>query len=180
VPVWAWILIAVAVAAVIAVAVVVASSFWHRAVGRYLRRVVGKREEARTLRRAFEELVVGLREGPDVERARFADDPEAIEHHSLADLSDQARVLAEELNAMPLPRRLVPAAEALADASDIVAEEADRAGEGTIPDERLEALASTDLERVNRAFAFADARISPLCEEYDVDEADVYGRGLYI
>ena len=179
-PVWAWILIAVAAAAIIATVVVVLTSAWNRAVRRYAHHLVGKREEARSIKRALEELLGQLRTGPDEERARFADDPEAIERHSLSDLAARARVLAEELNTMPLPRRLVPSGEALADAVDVLAEEAERAGEGSNGDERLEALTMADLERVGRAFAFADARLGPLCQEYGVDDESMYGRGLYI
>ncbi len=81
---------------------------------------------------------------------------------------------------MPLPSRLVPIAEALADAADILAEEAGRAGEGSIGDESLEAISSADIARVGRAFDHADDMLGPFVEEYGVEEQDVYGKGLYI
>jgi len=179
-PVWAWIVIGVVAAAAIAAIVGAAFALWNRAVRRYVRGLVVKREEARSVRRAFEEIVGALQLGSHEQRAAFADDADAVERHSLADLGARARVLAEELNTMALPERLVPVAEALADAADILAEEASRAGEGSIGDESLEAISSTDLDRVSRAFAHADAMLAPLAEEYGADEHDVYGRGLYI
>lgn len=179
-PVWAWIVVGVVAAAVIAAIVVVAFTAWNRAVRRYITVLVAKREEARSVRRAFEEIVRGLRLGSHQRQAAFAGDPNAVERHSLADMASRARVLAEELNTMALPARLVPAAEALADAADILAEEVSRAGEGSIGDESLEAILSTDLDRVVRAFAHADSMLAPLAEEYGANEQDVYGRGLYI
>ncbi len=178
--VWQWILIGVAAAGAVAAIVAVLSAVWNRVVVRYLRQLLAKREEARAVRRAFDELVVGLQQGTDEERARFADDPEAVERHSLADLGEHARGLAEDLNTMPMPRRLIGVAEVLADASDILAEEAERVGEGSIGDESLEALASADLDRVRRAFAHADERVGSASAEYGIDEQEAYGRGLYI
>jgi hypothetical protein len=179
-PTWAWIVLGVAAAAVVTALMGTAFTIWNRAVRRYVRTLVGKLQEARAVRKALEGLVGTLRDAPYEERTAFADDPEAVERHSLSDLSGRAHELAEELNTMPLPSRLVPAAEALADAADVLGEEADRAGEGSIGDDSLEALASADLDRVGRAFAFAEARLAPLALEYGVDEKDVYGRGLYI
>ncbi len=179
-PVWAWIVLSVVAAAAIAAIVGVAFAAWNRAMRRYMMALVAKREEARSIRRAFEEIVRGLRLGSDKRQAAFADDPNAVERHSLADLASRARVLAEELNTMALPARLIPAAEALADAADILAEEVGGAGEGSIGDVSLEAIESADLDRVGRAFAHADSILVPLAEECGADEQDVYGRGLYI
>ena len=179
-PVWGWILIGIVAAGVIAAIAAAAAAVWKRAVARYLRQLIGKREEARSVRRAFDDLVTGLQQGSDEQRARFADDADAVERHSLADLGERARGIAEELNTVPVPRRLIPAAEALADASDILAEEADRAGEGSNGEESLEALASTDLDRVSGAFAYADDKIAALAAEFGINEQDLYVRGLYI
>jgi hypothetical protein len=179
-PTWTWIVIGVAAAAAVAALMGIAFTVWNRAVRRYVRLLVAKLQEGRGVRRALEELVGALRDASAEERAAFADDPQAVERHSLADLSSRAHELAEELNTMPLPQRLVESAEALADAADVLGEEADRAGEGSIGDESLMALASADLERVSRAFAYAEAKLAPLVSEFGVDEQDVYGGGLYI
>lgn len=179
-PVWAWIVLGVAVAAFIAAIVAIAAGIWRRAVRGYLRQLIARREEARAIRRALDELIGGLQRGSDEQRSAFADDSEAVERYSLADLSERAHALSDELNAMALPKRVIPAAEALADACEIVSEEANRARQGSIGDESLEALASTDLDRVSRAFSFADAQIAALSAEYGVNEQDVQVKGLYI
>jgi hypothetical protein len=179
-PVWGWILIGVVAAGLVAAIAAVSSAIWKKIVARYLRTLIGKREEARSVWRAFDELIGGLQQGTDEQRARFADDPEAAERHLLADFAERARAFSEEVNTMPMPRQLVAAAEALADASDILAEEAHRAGEGSFGDESLEALTSADLKRVSGAFAYADAQVAALSAEFGIDEQDVYVRGLYI
>jgi hypothetical protein len=180
VPVWVWVVLGVGAAAVVTAIAVVASSAWNRAVRRYVLRLLGKREQARAVRRAFEDLVKALREGGDQALGRFADDSEAVERHSLVELAERARVIAEETNTMPLPRRLVPAAEALADAADVLAEEVGRVGEGVVGDEALEALASVDLARIDAIFEHAYALIAHVRDAYHVDETTVYSGGLYI
>lgn len=173
-----WVGIALAVVGVVAAAVVLVLAVWKGVVRGHLRKLMGKREEGRILRRAFDELVGGLQEGPIEELERVVGDIEAVERHSLSDLHENARILAEEVNVMALPARLIPVSEALADAVDVLAEEADKAGEGSIGDDNLEALRSIDRARVDRAFAYVDARVSALAEEYGVNEQEVRGRGL--
>jgi hypothetical protein len=180
VPLWAWIALGVGGAAVVTAVVVAITSAWNRKVRRHVVQLLGKREEARSVRRAFEDLVAGLRDGGDEIRARFADDLEAVERHSLVEIAERARLIAEETNTIPMPGRLVPAAEALADAADILAEEAERVGEGVLGDEALEALASIDLARVGAIFEHAYALIGSVWDAYHVNDTAVYGGGLYI
>lgn len=179
-PVLVWIAIGVGGAALVTVAVVLSVSAWNRFVRGYIVQLLGKREEARTVRRAFEDIVTLLREGSDSDRGEFADDPEAVERHSLVELALRARELAEETNTMPLPKRLIQAAEALADAADILAEEAGRVGEGALGDEALEALGTIDLSRIDRIYEHAFAQVDAVRDVYHVDETAVYGGGLYI
>jgi hypothetical protein len=180
VPAWLWIVIAIASAAAVTAIVVAATMVWNSIAKRYAVQLLGKREEARSARRAVEDIVGHLREGSDVKRGEFADDPEALDRHSLAELADRSRVLAEEVNTMPLPARMVAAAEALADAADILAEESGRVGEGTIGDEALDALAAIDLDRVDGAFEHAYALIAGVLDVYHVDDSTAFGGGLYI
>jgi hypothetical protein len=180
VPAWLWIVIAIGSAAVVTAIVVVAMMVWNGIAKRYVVQLLGKREEARSVRRALEDIVNHLREGSDAKRAEFADDPEALDRHSLAELSDRARVLAEEVNTMPVPAKMVAAAEALADAADILSEESGRVGEGTIGDEVLEAFAAIDLGRVDRIFEHAYALIAAVLDAYHVDDSTAFGGGLYI
>jgi len=75
---------------------------------------------------------------------------------------------------------MVPAAEALADAADILAEESGRVGEGTVGLTVLDALDSIDLVRVDRIFEHAFELITAVREAYHVDDSTVFGGGLYI
>lgn len=179
-PVWLWILIGIGAAAVVTAAVVVALSVWNRIARRHVVQLLGKREEARSLRKSVEEIVTNVREGAEAKRAEFAENPEGIERHSLLELTHRARVFAEEVNTMPMPARMVPAAEALADAADILAEESGRVGEGTVGLTVLDALDSIDLVRVDRIFEHAFELITAVREAYHVDDSTVFGGGLYI
>lgn len=177
-PSWLWIVIGVACAGAVATAVVAAITAWNNAVRKYLERLLGRREEARAVRRAFDELIAQVRSS-DAEKAAFADDPEALERHSVDELRDRARQLAEELNTIALPKKLVTAAETLADACDILAEEAGRVGDELIADEALEALEAIDLTRVDAAYAHADAEFATVCASCGVEDSASYAGGLY-
>lgn len=177
-PSWQWILIGVVAAAVVTGAVVAALTAWNNAVRRYYLRLMSRREEARTVRRAFEGLIIQVRSS-DAEKAAFADDAEALERRSMAELRDRARLLAEELNTVPLPKKLWPCAEALADACDILAEEAGRVGDEYTRDAALEALDSVDLDRVEASFAHVDRQFARMSEALNVEDTGSFAGGLY-
>ena len=179
-PAWLWIVIGIGAAAVVTAVVVVALSVWNGIAKRHVVQLLGKREEARSVRRAVEEIVTSLRDGSEARRTEFAEDPDGIERHSLLELTQRARALAEEVNTMPMPARIVPAAEALADAADILAEESGKVGEGSVGPATLEALDSIDLDRVDRIFEHAFGLIAAVRDAYHVDDSTVFGGGLYI
>ena len=166
-------------AAAVTAAVVVAITAWTNAVRRYLLRLMSRREEARAFRRAFDGLVEQVR-ADDKEKARFADDADGVERHSLSELRDRSRLLAQELNTVALPKRLWPSAEALADACDILAEEAGRVGDEALGDEVLEGLDAIDLSRVDAAFKHADREFARMTESLGVEDSkESFGGGLY-
>ena len=177
-PSWLWIVIGVVAAAIVTAAVVVGITAWTNAVRKYFMRLMSRREEARNVRRAFEGLVGQVR-ASESEKTAFADDRDALERRSMVELSDRARLLAEELNTVALPKRLWPSAEALADACDILAEEAGRVGDEARGDSALEALDAIDLQRVELAFANADRRFATMSEALHVEDSGSYAGGLY-
>ena len=177
-PSWLWIVIGVVVAGAVAAAAVASITAWNNAVRKYLQRLMGRREEARATRRAFEGLVVQLRTNEQA-KSSFVDDREALERRSIEELRDRGRLLAEELNTVALPKKLVPAAEMLADACDILAEEAGRVGEELVGDEALEALDAVDLNRIAAAFDHVDAEFAKVCAAYGVEDSASYAGGLY-
>lgn len=177
-PSWLWIVIGVAAAAVVAGLVVAGITAWNNAVRGYFLRLMSRREEARTVRRAFEGLVTQVRSS-DAERTAFADDRDTVERRSLAEVRDRARMLGEELNTVALPKKLWPSAEALADACDVLAEEAGRVGDDVVGDAALEQLDAADVARVTAAFAHADGQFTRMSAALGVEDSGTFAGGLY-
>ena len=177
-PSWLWIVIGVVAAAVVTGLVVAGITAWNNAVRSYFLRLMGRREEARTVRRAFEGLVDQVRSS-DAEKTAFADDRDTLERRSMAELRDRARMLGEELNTIALPKRLWPSAEALADACDVLAEEAGRVGDDVVGDVTLEQLDAVDLARVEAAFAHADRQFTKMSAALGVEDSGTFAGGLY-
>lgn len=157
-----------------------ARALWIRETRRRLVRVVGRRAGVLAARRALEEVVAHLVDLDDEALEHFAEHPENVDRKALAEVARRTEIAAEELDTMALPRSLWPAAEALADVAYVLSEEAGRVGENSDPDEVFEALAHIDLGRVAEVFEIADSRVREACKRYNLDEAAVYGGGLYI
>ena len=154
---------------------------WKAMERRYLLRIISRREAVYAVRMALEEAVVRLAAGSDEQLELFADDPDSQERKMLHEVRDRAHILRDELDTMSLPKRLVPAAEALADAAYIVAKEAGKirdADRGTVV---LSELGTIDLGTVAEVYERAASAVSLTCQVCDVDEdAAVYGGGLYL
>ncbi len=180
VPAWAW-----AAGAASTLMLLIAFAFatwltWRRTVRRHLVKVVGRREGVVASRRTLEAIVRHLADEDDSRLTFFAEHPESEDRRALAETASRMAIAAEELDTMPLPQPLWPAAEALADVAFVVGEEAGRVGESDDVGTVFAGLELTDLDRVERVFEVADARVREACERYDLDEASVYGGGLYI
>ena len=148
---------------------------------RYLLMLISRREAVFAVRQALESAVSRLAQGSDDRLELFSSDPESPDRRVLREIESRAHVLEDELDAVALPKRLIPAAEALADAAFVVAREAGKVRSETIDDSALEALGSIDLSAVARAFEKATTAIADTCELCGMDEdAAVYGGGLYL
>lgn len=179
-PVWAWIAIG-AGAVVLVAAAVVATVFGLRfAERRYLLRLISRREAIGAARQGLEDVVMRLATASDEHLEHFASDPDAIERRALHEVASRARMLADELDSMPLPNKIVPAAEALGDAAWVIGREAGRVHDERTGDAAFEELGSIDLAEVTAVFHAASARVAALCDECGLDEESVYGGGLYL
>lgn len=178
---WGWIAVGVG-----SVLVVVASSFgvlyaWRAIERRYLLRLISRREAVDAVRQALEDVLRRLAEGSDEQLHHFAMDPEALERRTMHEVWARARILSDELDTMPLPRRLAPAASRLADAAYEVSVEAGKVHDDDIGDLALEALSSIDITAIASVFDAARTEILRVCELCSVEEdASVYGGGLYL
>jgi hypothetical protein len=180
-PIWVWVLIAIAVIALLGVAgFFVWRRWWYGYSRRYLVRLVGKQESLAASRRTLQAILRHLRDEPEEELLRFATDSDSVDRGALVEEHQRCVLLEEELRVMPMPKLLIPAADALADVAYALSVEAGRITLDMDEDAVLERLAELDLDVVNERFDEAQERMKTALEYYDVDDMAVYGGGLYI
>lgn len=178
---WGWIAVGVGSVLVLAAIVVGALYSWRAIERRYLLRLISRREAVNAVRQALEDALRRLAEGTDEQLHRFAMDSDALERRTMHEVWVRARILSDELDTMPLPRRLIPAASRLADAAYEVSVEAGKVHDEDRGDLALEALSSIDITAIASVFGSARVEISRVCELCSVEEdASVYGGGLYL
>jgi hypothetical protein len=146
----------------------------------YLLRLVSRQEAVGAAGRSLEGALDRLASADDDVLQSFADDPESVERRVISETAERAHALSDELDRMPMPRKLAPAAAALADAAYVVGEEAGRVGDDTVGDDALTELGSVDLGRVSTAFSEARPILGQACEECRLEDQSVYGGGLYL
>lgn len=152
---------------------------WRRQVRRYIVTLIGAREDVKNAFATVQKSSQALSRATDGELVAFALDPTSEERRTLGDIGERMAITADELQTMALPKRLWPAANALADAAVLLSGQASRVsgGQGT---EVLDALSELDLVGVVSLLEAADAVLGDVCERYGVSEDAVYGGGLYI
>ena len=177
-----WGLIAIVAGGVLLAAASILGGFalWRAIEKRQVVRLVGRIEAVESGSAALTDIVTHLANGSDADLLLFAEDATSTDRHALQEVSSQASILSAELDEMPLSKRLVPVAEALADAAYVIAREAGRVGGDVVGDGALEALASVDLGSVVEMVSAARERVEAVCDACGLDDAAVYGGGLYL
>jgi len=153
---------------------------WRSYERRQLLRLTGRLEAVEAAAQALVDTIGRLAQAPDDELEAFAADPDAPERRVLAEVGSRARLLSDELDQMPLPRRLVPVAEAIADAAFVVAREAGCIGENDVGDKALDGLTRIDLASVHSYAGQARTMLGAMCAVCGLDDTAVYGGGLYL
>jgi ABC-type multidrug transport system fused ATPase/permease subunit len=156
---WVWILIAF-----VLVAIGVGGYFgWRlgsvRVIRRYLTGLVGSRERIFAARRT---------------------DARSEDRRALVELAYGMRLTRDELDVRRMPSRLHTVASELADAAHLIAEQAGRVTDDLPAPAVFDAVGEIDLVGVSFQYDHASAVLDELCEEYGVEDAAVYGGGLYI
>ncbi|MFU8890181.1 MAG: hypothetical protein ACNA76_00790 [Anaerosomatales bacterium] len=181
VPSWVWWVAAGVAALLLTVGAYFGGRLAYRRMSRrYLVQVIGRREGVLASQRTLEAVVRHLADEDDEKRESFASDPDDEDRKSLYEISRRMEIATEELDTMPLPRSLWPAAMTLADAAYIIGQEAGRVGETAGTADAIASLAAVDITRASEAFDAADAKVKEASERFELDEAAVYGGGLYI
>ena len=167
---WGW--IAVGAGSVLVVLALTVGGFygWRALERRYLLRLISRREAVYATRLALEDTLSRLAEGSDDQLHHFARDVDSLERRALQEVWTRARYLSDELDTMPLPKRLVPAAGMLADAAFAVSHEAGKVHDDDYDDLALDALGSIDLSAIATIFEAARLEISRVCELCSLEE----------
>jgi len=165
--------------AVVAGAVIGGIVLWRKTVKRYLVLLIARREGVRAGLESFASVVGRLAGASDDELIAFALDEAAEDRKALREVASRMRIDAVELATMPLPKELVPVADDLSDAAEVVMEQAEAIVQSEGP-ETLDALAAVDLPAARRFLEAADGAIAALKAKYRLEDDAVYGGGLYI
>jgi ABC-type nitrate/sulfonate/bicarbonate transport system substrate-binding protein len=165
----------------LAAAVVGSVLGWRAVERRLLLTLVRRREAVDAARQALEDVVMRLAEGSDETLNHFAEDPDAMERRTLHEVTSRARILADELDSMPLPKKLIPAADALGGVAYAIEQEAGKVRDEQIGDVVFEALGAIDLTAIAGKYAAATLEVQNACTECGLEEDPaVYGGGLYL
>lgn len=180
IPTWVW-----AVIGVSAISAGVGGYFTFRvlrygATRRSVRHMVPKMQTIDASRKSLDSVLSHLAQLSDDDLIVFAGDPGAVDRVALAEVEQKMRLLRDELDITPLPADATVVAEGLADAAHLVAQESGRIHDDMSFDEVLAALAQIDLAKIADVVASADLILKSACEEYRIEDAAVYGGGLYI
>lgn len=179
-PLWAW--ITVGVGAVLLLGALVAA-IWlalKAARRRALLRLVVRAEAVDAAEKALEETVKRLAVAGDTELEQFADDPDSVERRTMSEVAGRAELLTDELDRMAVPKSLVEVADSLADASYLIAREAERVQDEHLGPDAFDRLAAIDLQAVRAYAQKARLRVIEACEVCGLQDTAVYGGGLYL
>jgi hypothetical protein len=179
-PPWAWIVIASGAVLIIVAAaaiVVLARRSYHR---RMLLRLVVATEAVEAATNGLGDVIARLAVASDEELEIFADEPDSAERRALAEVHSRGRMIRDELDHIAMPKKFLPAAEAIADAAHLVAEQAACVGDDHVGMRALDELAGIDLARVRSYTQAARILVNGACEVCGLDETAVYGGGLYL
>ncbi|TLM98633.1 MAG: hypothetical protein FDZ75_01920 [Actinobacteria bacterium] len=177
-----WVVISFVVGALLLAGAAVALGVlgWRGYRRRALLRLVVRLEGVEAAGQALLDVVTHLAGASDEELEAFADDADSVDRHALDEVRARASLIADEIDHMPFPASLIPAAEHLADAAFVTAREAGRVGPLAFGPDALERLGDMDLA-LSRAYV-RQARTSVLraCQACGLEDTAVYGGGLYL
>ena len=178
--VWVYVIIAVAGVALVAAIVIAAMLLWQRQVRLALIGLTGRREAVMAAYRALESVFSALADS-DVETLTvFATDPGSEHRKSLEELHTRMKIQADELADLPLPKAQWKAADLLGVAAGRLASEVGQVGEAADPEAVLEAVSAVDIAAITEALNPANEEIDRLLVDMGIEDAAVYGGGLYI
>ncbi|MCL2503049.1 MAG: hypothetical protein FWE94_00315 [Coriobacteriia bacterium] len=179
-PVLVWAIIGIGTALVIAAVVTLAIILWQAYERRMLLHLLVSTEAVEAAGQALADAVETMSSAAPEDIAVFAEDPTSVDRRVVEEVHSRAFILADELDNIPLPSRLIPVAEALSDAAVTVRDQAGRIYEGETGSTVLDKFFDTDMDLVHAYLHRARTLIGRTCEAYGLADTAVYGGGLYL
>ena len=167
-----FVIIAVVTAGLIAATIVLARLAWRRQVRRYLMDLVGRRDVIGTGLSSAQAVVRTLAESDTDGLVAFAQN-DSDERTALSEIAARMSIEASELEAVALPKRLWPLADALGEAARTLAAQTGAVGEATGLD-AIDGLAGLDLEVVRAFISRADEEIRSVSEACRLTDPTMY------
>ncbi len=149
-------------------------------IRRYIVRLLRGSEGIAAGRRTLHRIITDLAEADDDALIDFASNGQNDDRHAMADLVENMTALAYELNTMPLPKVLVGIGENLADVATSISRQTGVIVKAEEPDIVFDALGALDTGAVAAAHEAAIDMLHEIGQRYDMEDAAVYGGGLYI
>jgi hypothetical protein len=179
-PLWAVITIVAGVFTLLAGGIALAVMGWRAYERRLLLKLVVRTEGVEAAAAALTDAVSRLAAATDVEIGDFAADSESVERRIFAEVRTRSGILTDELDRMPMPAKLIPAAEAIADAACVVGEQAALVGDKDVGSLALDRLGNIDLARMRAYLLKARMLLARACDVCGLQDTAVYGGGLYL
>ncbi|MDO8987121.1 MAG: hypothetical protein Q7V14_02740 [Coriobacteriia bacterium] len=180
IPTWVWAVTGISVAVAGVGGYFVFRLLRYGVTRRSVRFMVPKMQTIDASRKSLGSVLCHLAQLSDDDLILFAGDPDAVDRVALAEVEQKMRLLRDELDSTPLPADAIVVAQALADAAHLIAQESGRIHDDMGFDAVLAALADIDLAQIADVAVSADLILKSACEEYRIEDAAVYGGGLYI
>jgi hypothetical protein len=147
---------------------------------RLLLRLVVRLEAVEAAAQALQDAVAHLAGASDAELEAFADHVDHVDRRVLGDVRSRAALIVDELDHMPLPKSLIPAAEAVADAAFVIAQQAACVSDSDTGPLALEHLGDIELGLAKDYTVRARILVTGACDLCGLEDTAVYGGGLYL
>lgn len=150
----------------------------------YLRRrvvaLVARSEALTGVMDALVSVMSRLADMSDEELSSFCTDSAHPERNTFLEIVDRSGQLSAELDSMALPRSAVDAARLLADAAHLIGDAAQRVRDAQGETRTLEAISSLELEGISSRISAGLEALAASLIDFGIDDASVYGGGMYL
>lgn len=178
--VWVIVGAAVLLVALVAAVTLAALLLYRRYIRLKLVALIGYRERIRASKQTLETILRNLADDSDEALVAFASDGNNETRKALAEIANRMSMTRDELDVKRMPSVFLPATIELADYAYTIADVAEWLHSGVSEDDMLQRMGAVNLNLVVQQADIADSMLHALCDRFDIEDAVVYGGGLYL